>query len=104
MESIGFQRMNSTVFRFCWDFKARRPYCISSPFPDEKKNEYHAGWVSYFYITSGERMHVYEVRTYGYMYHNHSTRTISKNFIGTYSGIHYRNQLMPAPFPNFREE
>lgn len=73
------------------------------PFPDEKKNEYHAGRDPYFYITSGGRMHVYEVRPYGYLYQNHSIRTISKNFVGTYSGIYYRNKLMPAPVPKFTD-
>ncbi len=73
------------------------------PFPDEKKNEYHAGRDPYFYITSGGRMHVYEVRPYGYLYRNHSIRTITKNFVGTYSGIYYRNKLMPAPVPNFTD-
>ena len=73
------------------------------PFPDEKKNEYHAGRDSYFYITAGGRMHVYEVRPYGFTYRNHSIRTISKNFVGTYSGIYYRNRLMPPPFPNFTD-
>lgn len=73
------------------------------PFPDEKKNEYHAGRDPYFYITSGGRMHVYEVRPYGYVYRNHSIRTISKNFVGTYSGIYYRGKLMPAPVPKFTD-
>lgn len=73
------------------------------PFPDEKKNEYHAGRDPYFYITSGGRMHVYEVRPYGYLYRNQSIRTISKNFVGTYSGIYYRQKLMPAPFPKFTD-
>ena len=73
------------------------------PFPDEKKNEYHAGRDPYFYITSGGRMHVYEVRPYGYLYRNHSIRTISKNFVGTYSGIYYRHKLMPAPVPNLTD-
>lgn len=73
------------------------------PFPDEKKNEYHAGRDPYFYITAGGRMHVYEVRPYGYLYRNHSIRTISKNFIGTYSGIYYRNKMMPAPVPKFTD-
>ena len=73
------------------------------PFPDEKKNEYHAGRDPYFYITAGGRMHVYEVRPYGYLYRNHSIRTITQNFVGTYSGIYYRNKLMPAPFPKFTD-
>ena len=73
------------------------------PFPDEKKNEYHAGRDSYFYITSGGRMHVYEVRPYGFLYRNQSIRTISKNFVGTYSGIYYRNRLMPPPVSSFTD-
>ena len=73
------------------------------PFPEEQQNEYHAGKDEYFYITSGGRMHVYEVRPYGYRFRNHSIRTISKHFIGTYSGIYYKNKLLKAPVSSFTD-
>jgi len=73
------------------------------PFPDEQQNEYHAGNEEYFYITSGGRMHVYEVRPYGYRFRNHSIRTISKHFTGTYSGIYYRDRLLKFPVSPFTD-
>jgi hypothetical protein len=73
------------------------------PFPNEEKNEYHAGGEEYFYITAGGRMHVYEVRPYGRRFRNHSIRTISKNFTGTYSGIYYHNQLLKPPVSGFTD-
>jgi hypothetical protein len=73
------------------------------PYPDESKNEYHAGDDSYFYITAGGRMHVYEFRPYGYRFRNHSIRTISANFTGTYSGIYYRERLLRPPVSPFSD-
>ncbi len=73
------------------------------PFPDEKKNEHHAGHGGYFYITSGGRMHVYEVRPYGYQLRNHSIRSISKHFTATYSGIYFKDRHLPLPFPQFSD-
>jgi AraC-like DNA-binding protein len=73
------------------------------PFPEEQQNEYHAGNEEYFYITSGGRMHVYEVRPYGYRFRNHSIRTISKHFTGTYSGIYYRDQKLKSPVSPFTD-
>lgn len=73
------------------------------PYPDEKKNEYHAGSDHYFYITAGGRMHVYEFRPYGYRFRNHSIRTISPHFTGTYSGIYYRDRLLKPPVSSFTD-
>ena len=73
------------------------------PFPNEKQNEYHAGQDEYFYITSGGRMHVYEIRPYGYRFRNHSIRTISKHFTGTYSGIYFKDRLLKAPVSAFTD-
>lgn len=73
------------------------------PFPSEKRDEYHAGNENNFYITSGGRMHVYEILPYAYKLRNHSIRTISSNFIGTYSGIYYKNKLLDAPVSAFTD-
>lgn len=73
------------------------------PFPYEQQNEYHAGSDEYFYITAGGRMHVYEVRPYGYRFRNHSIRTISKHFTGTYSGIYYKDKLLKFPVSTFTD-
>jgi hypothetical protein len=73
------------------------------PFPEEQQNEYHAGQDEYFYITSGGRMHVYEIRPYGYRFRNHSIRTISKHFTGTYSGIYYKDKLLKSRVSSFTD-
>ncbi len=73
------------------------------PYPTEKRDEYHAGNDNYFYITSGGRMHVYEILPYAYKLRNHSIRTISSNFIGTYSGIFYKNRLLGPPVSTFTD-
>jgi hypothetical protein len=73
------------------------------PFPNEQKNEYHAGGEAYFYITAGGRMHVYEVRPYGRRLRNHSVRSISKHFTGTYSGIYFQNRRLKPPVSPFTD-
>lgn len=73
------------------------------PYPTEKREEYHAGSESYFYITSGGRIHVYEILPYAYRLRNHSIRTISSNFTGTYSGIYYKDKLLNVPVSAFTD-
>jgi len=75
------------------------------PFPADNRNEYHAGTTDYFYITSGGKMHVYEILPYDHAYRNHSVRTISQIFVGTYSGIYYRGQKLDKDvvFPDFTD-
>lgn len=73
------------------------------PFPDEKKNEHHAGQDGFFYITAGGRMHVHEVRPYGYQLRNHSVRSISEHFTATYSGIYYQNRHLKPPFAQYSD-
>jgi outer membrane protein assembly factor BamB len=73
------------------------------PFPTENRDEYHAGDGNYLYITSAGRMHVYDIRPYSFRYRNHSVRSISENFLGTYSGIYYKNKLLPKPVSSFTD-
>ena len=74
------------------------------PYPDEQRDEFHAIRDRFLYVVSGGRMHVFEIRPYGYAYRNHSIRSISKNFTGTYSGIYHRGRKMPVPsFPPFTD-
>ena len=73
------------------------------PFPSEVRDEFHAGTEEYFYITAGGRMHVYIIRPFGYQYRNHSVRTISRNFVGTYSGIYYKGKKLSVNFPRFTD-
>lgn len=74
------------------------------PYPEEQRDEFHAIHDRFLYVVSGGRMHVFEIRPYGYAYRNHSIRSISQNFTGTYSGIYYRGRKMPVPpFPPFTD-
>ena len=74
-----------------------RAYLHLLPFPERARDEYHAGSNDYFYICSGGRIYVYDILPYDYSYANHSIRTISENFVGTYSGIYFRGKLLPFP-------
>jgi outer membrane protein assembly factor BamB len=73
------------------------------PYPTEKRDEYHVDKGKYLYITSGGRMHVFDIRPYSFRFRNHSVRTISENFTGTYSGIYYKNKLLPNPISSFTD-
>lgn len=83
----------------------QKSYVRLLPFPTESRDEYHAGTDDFFYITSSGRMHIYEILPFEHRYRNHSVRTASRNFVGTYSGIYYRGQKLssPAPFPGFTD-
>jgi hypothetical protein len=73
------------------------------PYPDEIRDEYHAGTEDFFYIAAGGKMHVYEILPYALQYRNHSVRTASSNFTGTYSGLYYRGQKLTEGFPKFTD-
>jgi ligand-binding sensor domain-containing protein len=75
------------------------------PFPTASRDEYHAGTDEFFYITSGGKMHIYEILPFEIRYRNHSVRPTSKNFIGTYSGIYYHGQKLTwaNSFPTFSD-
>lgn len=77
----------------------QKTYVRLLPFPTQSRDEYHAGTEDFFYITSGGRMHVYEILPFAHRYRNHSVRTASRNFVGTYSGIYHRGRRLPSPFP-----
>jgi hypothetical protein len=71
------------------------------PYPEESRVEFHAGTEDHFYITAGGRMHIYEILPYAYKYRNHSVRSVSRNFVGTYSGIYYLGNKQKGFFPGF---
>ena len=83
----------------------QRTYYRLLPFPTASRDEYHAGTEDFFYITSGGKMHIYEILPFEIRYRNHSVRSSSKNFIGTYSGIYYRGQKLSQAnnFPLFAD-
>ena len=73
------------------------------PYPTEKRDEYHANKGIYLYVTSGGKMHIFDVKPYSFKFRNHSIRTISENFVGTYSGIYFKNKQLPSPISTFSD-
>ena len=81
-------------------------YARMLPYPTEIRDEYHAGTEEFFYITSAGRMYIFEILPYELRYRNHSVRTTSHNFIGTYSGLYFRGRKLESPssgFPPFTD-
>lgn len=81
----------------------QKSYSHLLPFPSEVRDEFHTGTEEFFYITAGGIMHVYAIRPYGYLYRNHSVRTTSRNFVGTYSGIFFKGKKLSNPAPMFTD-
>ena len=73
------------------------------PYPSIQRDLYLAGNNHHLYITSAGIMHVYEILPYGRTLKNHSIRTISPNFTGTYSGIYYGKKLLDPPVSTFTD-
>jgi hypothetical protein len=65
------------------------------------RDEFHKRTDGFFYITAGDIVHVFVIRPYGLLYRNHGVRTISQNFVGTYSGIFYKGKKLRNPAPMF---
>jgi hypothetical protein len=84
-------------------YHEQKSFLYLLPFPDEQRDVFHAGTDEHFYITAGGKMHVYEIHPYAYIYRNHSVRTVSRNFTGTYSGIYYKGKKLEYPFPKFSD-
>lgn len=83
----------------------QQSYVRLLPFPNESREEDHAGTEEFFYITSGGRMHIYEILPFERRFRNHSVRSSSRNFVGTYSGIYYRGRKLDRSirFPDFMD-
>lgn len=80
-----------------------RKYLYLLPFPELARDEYHAGTEDYFYLCSGGRIYIYDIVPYSYSYAHHSIRTISENYVGTYSGIYYKGKPLGPPAPRFTD-
>jgi len=78
-----------------------RKYLYLLPYPNQVRDEYHAGTKDYFYICSGGRIYIFDIVPYQYSYANHSIRSISENLVGTYSGIYFKGTRLGSPAPNF---
>lgn len=67
------------------------------PFPNELRTEFYANSAQHLYIVSGGRLYIYDILPYSISYRNHSIRTISDQYVGTYSGIYYRGKKIEYP-------
>lgn len=95
--SEGIPIIDSNGIRY---YKERK-YLHLLPFPDMAREEYHASNENEMYICSGGRLHIYDILPFGYSYPNHSFRTISKDLIGTYSGIYLKGVKLKEPSLQF---
>ena len=80
-----------------------RKYLHLLPYPEIARDEYHANSMSHLYICSGGRMYIFDLLLYGYSYPNHSIRTISKDLVGTYSGIYMKGNKLGQPISNYTD-
>lgn len=67
------------------------------------ERSYHAGNDNSFYLCSGGRLYTFDIIPYNHSYQNHSIRSISKDFIGTYSGIYLKNKKLDSPAPTYTD-
>lgn len=82
------------------NYESKR-YSYLLPYPSEVRDEFHAGSDNYFYIVSGGRLHIYDILPYSILYRNQSVRSITQNYVGTYSGIYHQGNRLP--FPEFTD-
>lgn len=78
-----------------------RKYNHLLPYPNQPKEQFYAKTDKNLYIVTGGRLYLFDITPYSITYRDHSIRTISKNYIGTYSGI-YRKEIK-LDFPPFTE-
>ena len=74
-----------------------RKFLYLLPFPEQSREEFHAGVDNDFYIVSNGMLYSYDIVSYKITFPNSSVRTISSNFVGTYSGIFFKNQKLQKP-------
>lgn len=73
------------------------------PYPELAREEYHAVSGNLFYLCSGGRLYIFDLVMFDYGYPNHSFRSISKDLVGTYSGIYLKGKKLAPPIPNFTD-
>ncbi|WP_269686447.1 helix-turn-helix domain-containing protein [Flavobacterium lacustre] len=71
------------------------------PYPNDPKEQFYAKTEKKLYIVTGGRLYLFDIIPYSIIYRNHSIRTISKNYVGTYSGIYRKGTKLE--FPPFTE-
>ena len=84
-------------------FYAEKKYMHLLPYPELSRDEFHATKDNKFYICSGGRLYIYDLVPFKYSYPYHSVRSISKDLVGTYSGIYLRGKKLAPPVPGFTD-
>lgn len=84
-------------------FYAEKKYIHLLPFPELSRDEFHATLDNKFYICSGGKLYIYDLVPFRYSYPYHSIRSISKDLVGSYSGIYLRGKKLTAPIPGFTD-
>jgi hypothetical protein len=71
------------------------------PYPEMSREEYHVSTENTLYICSGGRLYIFDILPFEYSFPNHSIRTISKDMLGTYSGIYLRRKRLTGQISGF---
>lgn len=71
------------------------------PYPEIAREEYHVASENILYVCSGGRLYIFDILPFEYSYPNHSFRTISKDMLGTYSGIYLKGKKLEPPASPF---
>lgn len=67
------------------------------PYPNEIRTEFYANTAKNLYIVTGGRLYIFDILPYAITYRNHSIRSISDHYVGTYSGIYHKGKKMAYP-------
>lgn len=80
-----------------------KKYVRLLPYPDVSREEYHVSAKNQFYICSGGLLYFFDLPRYEISYPYHSIRSISKNIVGTYSGVYVKGKKLEKPGPTFTD-
>lgn len=81
-----------------------RTYSHLLPYADiSSERGYHVSHGNIFYLCSGGRLTIFDIMPYSFSYPNHSIRSISKDIIGSYSGIYLKGKKLAEPAPPFTD-
>lgn len=67
------------------------------PYPDQGREEYHVSTKEYLYIVSNSTLYIFEFTRFKITYPNMSIRTISKHWVGGYSGVFFNGKKLILP-------